>query len=246
MANATGHTLITGALGGLGTAMVKHMAERGYDVIACDRKADSQGAWLAAFDAALRPHITVKALDVTQEDQVAALAETLHAADISVSRLVNNAGVLGLGYDTKTWRRTMDVSATATFFLTRAFVEPMKAAGFGRIVNIASQSAYMPPGEQGPYAAAKAAVTGWTRANATELARHGITVNAIAPGIIVHDGLKAVFSDAQIEQMGASVPVGRAGRPEDIARTVGFLLDDDAGYITGQVIHVNGGAYLPG
>jgi NAD(P)-dependent dehydrogenase (short-subunit alcohol dehydrogenase family) len=242
----TSHTLITGALGGLGTAMVQQMAELGHSVIACDRQVEAQVAWLEAFDEPIRSRVMVRAVDVTQEDQVDELASELQAEGISVSRLVNNAGVLGLGYDTKVWRRTMDVSATGTFFLTRAFVEPMKSAGFGRIVNIASQSAYVPPGEQGPYAAAKAAVIGWTRANATGLAPHGITVNAIAPGLIVHRGLKAVYADEQIERMSRTIPVGRPGRPQDIARTLAFLLDDDAGYITGQVIHVNGGAYLSG
>jgi 3-oxoacyl-[acyl-carrier protein] reductase len=122
----------------------------------------------------------------------------------------------------------------------------MKERRFGRIVNLASLSAYHALGEQGPYAAAKAAITGYTRSVALDLAAYGVTVNAIAPGLILHDGLKVVFSDKELERMAQGIPIGRAGKPDEIAATVSFLLSDDAAFITGQTIHVNGGSYLPG
>ena len=96
------------------------------------------------------------------------------------------------------------------------------------------------------YAASKAGLIGFTKSLARELASRNITVNAIAPGLILHEGLKVVFSDEALERMARGIPAGRPGKPEEIAATVAFLFSDDAAYITGQTIHVNGGIYLPG
>jgi len=146
----------------------------------------------------------------------------------------------------KTWDRVMRVNLYGTFHLTRAFSGEMIQRGFGRIVNLASLYAYHPGEGQGPYAASKAGVTGYTRSSARDLAPHGVTVNALAPGLIWHEGLEGVFEPEQFQAMIDPVPCGRAGRPEEIAATVAFLLSEDAAYITGQTLHVNGGLYLPG
>ncbi len=241
-----GHVLITGAVGGLGTAMVRRLLGEGYAIIACDRQADRAGEWLEWLPSAHRDRVSFYPLDVTKEDQVNALAETLHAKGIHVAYLVNNAGIHGAGSESRVWERTLRVNLHGTFYLTRALSQAMKDRRFGRIVNLASLSAYHPTGGQGPYAAAKAAITGYTRSTALDLARYGVTINAIAPGLILHEGLKVVFSDQELEDIARRVPAGRAGKPEEIAATVSFLLSDDAAYITGQTIHVNGGMYLPG
>jgi len=241
-----GQVLVTGAIGGLGTAMVQRLLGEGYAVISCDRQADRAGDWLQRLPADHRDRVSFYALDVTKEDQVNALADALRAKGVHVAYLVNNAGIHGAGTESRVWERTLRVNLYGTFYLTRALSQAMKERRFGRIVNLASLSAYHPLGEQGPYAAAKAAITGYTRSTALDLAPYGVTVNAIAPGLILHEGLRVVFSDQALEATARRVPVGRAGKPEEIAATVSFLFSDDAAYITGQTIHVNGGMYLPG
>ncbi|TMA60928.1 MAG: SDR family oxidoreductase [Deltaproteobacteria bacterium] len=241
-----GQVLVTGAIGGLGTAMVQRLLGEGYAVISCDRQADRAGDWLQRLPADQRDRVSFYALDVTKEDQVNALADALRAKGVHVAYLVNNAGIHGAGTESRVWERTLRVNLYGTFYLTRALSQAMKERRFGRIVNLASLSAYHPLGEQGPYAAAKAAITGYTRSTALDLAPYGVTVNAIAPGLILHEGLRVVFSDQALEATARRVPVGRAGKPEEIAATVSFLFSDDAAYITGQTIHVNGGMYLPG
>jgi len=245
-----GQVLVTGAVGGLGTAMVHRLLGEGYTLIACDRREDLAGDWIQQLPRDQQERVFFYPLDVTKEEQVNALADTLHGKGIHVAYLVNNAGIHGAGgaatTESRVWERTLRVNLHGTFYLTRAFSQAMKERTFGRIVNIASLSAYHPTGEQEPYAAAKAAITGYTRAVALDLARYGVTVNAIAPGLILHDGLKVVFSDKELARLAQGIPVGRPGKPEEIAATVSFLLSDEAAYITGQTLHVNGGMYLPG
>jgi len=241
-----GHVLVTGAVGGLGTAMVQRLLTEGYAIIACDRQVDTVSEWLQRLPTQQQDRVSFFPLDVTKEDQVAALADTLRSKNVHVAYLVNNAGIHGAGTESRVWERTLQVNIHGTFYLTRAFSSAMKERRYGRIVNIASLSAYHPLGEQGPYAAAKAAITGYTRSTALDLAAHGVTVNAIAPGIILHEGLKVVFTDEELAATARAVPMGRAGKPEEIAAVVSFLFSDGAAYMTGQTLHVNGGIYLPG
>lgn len=250
MALDRGLVLVTGAFGGLGTAIVDRLTREGADVIATDRRVDAAAAWLARFDDLQRPRIEALGLDITKEAEVDALRERLSAQGRHVAYLVNNAGVTGAGAPwtmaAKTFDIVMRVNVTGTFLLTRAFCEPMRKRGFGRIVNFASLYAYDPGPGQAPYAAAKAGVVGYTHAIAKDLAACGVTCNVIAPGLIWHEGLQGVLPAAEAEEMKQRTPMKRSGTPQEIAGVVRFLLSDDAAYMTGQTLHVNGGVYMPG
>lgn len=245
-----GHALLTGALGGLGTAMTAQLRRDGIPVIATDRRPEDAEAWLAQFSGDARDGIAFRPLDVTREDQVERLVDDLAEQGVHVAYLINNAGIVGPAkvweQESRIWDRVMAVNVHGTFFLTRAFSKPMVDRGFGRIVNLASMNAYLAPADTGAYSAAKAAIIGYTKSTARDLARHGITVNAIAPGLIWHERLEGVLPESVWQEVVQTTPAGRVGKPEEIAGTVSFLLSDAAGYITGQTIHVNGGAYMPG
>jgi 3-oxoacyl-[acyl-carrier protein] reductase len=247
---ARGHALLTGAIGGLGTAMAESLAREGIPVIATDRRAEDFEAWKEQVSPEARANLTFHPLDVTLEEQIEELAQRLDSQGVEIAYLINNAGIQGNApvweMDSRTWNRVIRVNLNGTFLLTRAFSKGMVDRGFGRIVNFASVYAYIPGQGQSPYAAAKAGITGYTRSTARDLGPHGVTVNVIAPGLIWHERLRGVLPDKVFEDMVAMTPVGRAGKPEEIAATVMFLLSDGAAFITGQTIHVNGGAYLPG
>ena len=230
--------------------MVERLIADGTPVVACDRREEDLPRWLDALDSAHRGRVIFHPLDVTREEQVVALARALAGEGIEIPYLVNNAGIQVPGrldaFETRRWDLVMDVNLRGTFHLMRAFSGPMVERGFGRIVNLASVYAYHPGRGQPAYAAAKAAITGLTRSSALDLARKGVTVNAIAPGLIDHPRLREAIPPDDFQALLAQVPAGREGRPEEIAATVVFLLSDEAGYITGQTLHVNGGLYLPG
>ena len=246
-----GHALITGAIGGLGTAMTKMMIDQGIPVIGCDRKADELDAWRAReLTEEQSKLVTLFPLDITKEEHVAEFATELEQRGIHIAYLINNAGIQGPGkaweMDTKTWDRVVKVNMYGTFFLCRAFTKQMVDAGFGRILNFASLAAYDPPRDWGSYAAAKAGVLGYTRSLALDLARYAITVNVIVPGLIMHEGLRGTIPDKFFENMAKEIPMKRTGKPEEIAAAAGFFMSEGSSFVTGQTMHVNGGMFLPG
>jgi len=246
-----GYAIVTGAIGGLGTAITKRLIAAGIPVIGTDRRGTDLDAWLSeALDAQEREQFSFLTLDVTKEEHVDEVAAQLRAEGKTVAYLINNAGIQGNDkpwqLDSKNWHRVIAVNLHGTFYMSRAFSKGMVDQGFGRIVNFASMYAYHPGEGQSPYAAAKAGITGYTRSIALDLAQHGVTVNTIAPGMIWHERLRGVLPDQVFDDMIGRVPAGRAGRPDEIAGAVAFFCSEESSYVTGQTLHVNGGLYLPG
>ncbi|OUS02690.1 hypothetical protein A9Q90_09060 [Gammaproteobacteria bacterium 54_18_T64] len=249
--SSRGYALITGAIGGLGTAMTKQLISEGIPVIGCDRKADELDAWRnRELSEEQSKMVTLFPLDITKEELVQELATELEQRGIHIAYLINNAGIQGPGkaweMDTKTWDRVVKVNMYGTFFLCRAFSKQMLEAGFGRILNFASLAAYNPPRDWGSYAAAKAGVLGYTRSLALDLAPNGVTVNVIVPGLIMHEGLRETITDRFVEKMEEAVPMKRSGKPEEIAAAASFFMSEGSSFVTGQTMHVNGGMFLPG
>jgi len=239
--------IVTGGASGIGLAITERLASEGNAVAIFDR--DSAAAETAAAKVTAAGGNTIGvAVDVTDRAQIdAGVAETRERLG-RPTILVNCAGLDGfdpfLSISADTWNRILAVNLTGTFDCCQAVVPDMVEAGWGRIVNISSSSAHSGQPLMTHYVAAKAGVIGFTKALALELGPKGITVNTIPPGFIDTPMLrraeeKGLLGD--VDANAARTPVRRIGRPEDIAAACAFLVRDEASYITGQVIGVNGG-----
>lgn len=240
--------LVTGAASGIGLAIAERLAADGHAIAVLDRDGAAGAAAAEKIAATGATAIAVEA-DVADQDQVNdAVART--TAELGAPLvLVNNAGVEGftpfLKISLEAWERLLRVNLTGTFLCCQAVVPGMVEAGWGRIVNISSSSAQGGQPLMAHYVSSKAGVIGLTKSLALELGPHGITVNTIPPGFIDTPMLRA--SEAKgllgkgVEFHEAQTPVRRVGTPADIAAATAFLVRDDASYVTGQVIGVNGG-----
>ena len=233
--------LVTGGAGGMGLAIVERLARDGFSVVMVDRDAalaNQETQHLQALGLAVQCRV----LDLTDEVAVRNLIRTLPP----ISALVNNAGIFDerqfLEVTTADFRRAYEVNLIAVATLTQEVAKTM--ADGGRIVNIASR-AYLGARNHPHYVASKAAVVGYTRASAMELAPRGILVNAIAPGLIDTPLLRALSPERLAQQL-ALQPTGKAGLPQDIAQAVSFLVSPLTSFITGQVLFVDGGKSLGG
>lgn len=235
--------VVTGGTGGLGSEICKALARAGRRVIAADlpaRFADFQNE-SHALDIHFEP------LDVGDFDACGAFIERVQLQHGSLDILINNAGITRDAtlrkMDRAQWDAVLDINLSGAFNLCRHAVDGMLSRRFGRIVNISSVSGQTGNFGQTNYAAAKAGLHGLTMSLAREVAAKGITVNSVSPGYIDTGMTQAMPAEVR-ERTIASVPVGRIGEPSDIARTVAFLSDDAAGYITGANIPVNGGLFM--
>jgi len=245
--NTEGKTaLVTGAGQGIGRIIALFLARHGADVIVSDINGEALAGTAAEIEKLGRQALPVT-MDVTRpaecDDMVKKAQEQFGKIDI----LVNNAGITRdtvlLRMKEEQWDQVIAVNVKGTFNCTKAVIRGMFKKKYGRIINISSVTGAMGNPGQANYSASKAAVMGFTKAIAREYAHCGITVNAVAPGFIqtaMTDAIPEKDRDAMI----AMIPAQQLGTPEDVANLVCFLASDLAGYITGQVIHINGGLYM--
>ena len=232
--------LITGASGAIGAAICRRLAAEGCFIYAHALSRLELAQKVAAEIEAQGGHAQAVAFDVTDHEASGrALRELLDAGPIQI--VVNNAGIFDdvvmPGMKLEQWTRVIDVSLNGFFNVTQPLLMPMVATRWGRIVNMSSVTALAGNRGQTNYAAAKAGLHGATRALALELASRGVTVNAVAPGVIAGTLPETLFSKDAIDRI---VPMKRAGTTTEVADLVGFLASDRAGYISGQIISING------
>ena len=246
MALAGKVAVVTGAAQGIGRAIAEALAEDGADIVVADLDPGRSQETVTAIQKLGRRALTVK-VNVAEWNDVKAMAEQVIREWGKIDILVNNAGItrdgLLMRMKEEDWNLVLQVNLNGTFHCTKAVLLPMTKQRYGRIVNIASIVGVMGNAGQANYAASKAAVIGFTKTVAREYASRAVTVNAVAPGFIdtaMTQGLSAEVKDSLQKQ----IPLGRLGQPSDIAAAVRFLASDEAAYITGHVLHVNGGMLM--
>ena len=237
--------LVTGASRGIGAAIAQELAARGMTVIGTatsDAGAEKISAALAGQGASRGAK-----LDVNDAAAAEALIDEIVKTHGALHVLVNNAGItrdmLAMRLKDEDWDAVLDTNLKAVFRLSRAVMRPMMKQRYGRIISITSVVGASGNPGQANYAAAKAGVAGMTRALARELGSRGITVNCVAPGFIATD-MTAALGEEQQKALAAQIPLGRLGQPADIAAAVAYLASPEAGYVTGQELHVNGGMFM--
>jgi len=237
--------LVTGASRGIGRAIAMRLAAQGATVVAAAR--GTNAAAVVDEITAAGGHATAQAIDITDTASVAAAVGATLATYGRLDILVNNAGItkdqLMLRMKREDWDAVLSTNLTGAYTCVQAVLKTMVKQRSGRIINITSVVGQAGNAGQANYAASKAGLIGFTKALALEIASRGVTVNAVAPGLIDTDMTKAISDNAQ-EDWAARIPLKRLGAPDDIAAAVAFLASDEASYITGQVLAVNGGMYL--
>lgn len=231
--------LVTGGTKGIGKEIARSLAAKGVRVymnFSTDR--DAADAARQEFNGE-----TIQA-DVSDQDQVNAMVDAVVKKEERLDILVNNAGIIRDGLlmlmPAKNWHRVMEVNLNSVFYCSKAVLRPMVGNRWGRIINIISPSALMGRAGQTNYAASKGGVLSFTRSLAREVARYGITVNAVSPGVIETELTRDMEEKIRKEFI-SMIPVGRFGTPGEVARAVSFLASDEAGYITGEYLSVDGG-----
>ena len=237
--------LVTGASGALGLAISQALAEDGYRVIMVDldqEKLDSQAGALGSM-------AVPAAIDISDPEQISSVSRKIRHQYGELSVLVNNAGLLSNNKLTETgdaeWRRLLAVNLDGAFYLSREWLDGMKARGWGRIVNISSlamKTGGLTAGTS--YTASKGGLTALTLSIAREAAPFGVTANGIAPAYIKTPMITDFLSDAQQQELRAQIPVGRFCEPEEVAHVVRFLVSPLSGFITGEIIDINGGLHM--
>jgi 3-oxoacyl-[acyl-carrier protein] reductase len=232
--------LVTGASGGIGSAIARALHGQGAIVVVSGTRRDA----LDALAGELGERVFVCPADLSDPDAAEALVTAAEAAAGPLAVLVNNAGMtrdmLALRMSDADWNAVLDVDLGAPFRLARAVLRGMLRRRAGRIINISSIVGATGNAGQANYASAKAGLIGMTKALAQEVASRGITINAVAPGFIATP-MTDKLSEQQRSRLSDAIPLGRLGQPNDVAAAVAYLASDEAGWVTGATLHVNGG-----
>ncbi len=234
--------LVTGASRGIGAAIAKELVESNYTLIGTATSLTG----VEQIELNLPGHKGF-VLNVMEQESIEHFFSEIDDYGLQPSIIINNAGItrdnIILRMKLQEWNEVMAANLNSVFSLTRHFLRPLVKARFGRIVNVTSIVAGSGNAGQANYAAAKAGVIAFTKSLAREVASRGITVNAVSPGFIDTD-MTGKLNEAQREATLSQIPVGRMGHADEVAAAVGFLVSDDASYITGETLHVNGGMQM--
>tara|TARA_X000000368_G_scaffold415797_1_gene408297 strand:- start:715 stop:1434 length:720 start_codon:yes stop_codon:yes gene_type:complete len=234
------NVLITGATGGIGSSILDTFHKNGMNIIASGTNEDK----LKKLGEKYAERVLTIKCDLSDENQINELVNQAQLSCDSIDILINNAGItkdnVFLRMQKNQWDDVLNVNLNSNFLLTKLIIKGMVKKKWGRIVNISSVVAKMGNAGQANYVASKSAIEGFSRTLAQEVASRNITINCVAPGFVDTDILGTIEPE-KLKDMTKNIPVGRIGIPEDISNAVFFLCSEESSYITGQVIHVNGG-----
>jgi len=234
--------LITGASGGIGHALVKKFVSLNANVLATGTKTEKLDSLKKEF-----PNINILKFDISEHSKIEEFVENVYSQLVGLDVLINNAGInkdnLSIRMKEDEWKKVIDINLGSTFLLCRSAIKKMLKNKYGRIVNITSIVGHTGNLGQANYAASKAGIIGMTKSLALEYAKKNITLNCVSPGFIKTRMTENILESIKV-MLTARIPMSKLGSGEDVANSVAFLSSDEASYITGETIHVNGGMYM--
>ena len=235
--------LVTGASGGIGTEIVKKFVSLGGEVLGTGTKAEKLDLIKKQYQ-----NIKVKKFDISEHSRIEEFIDDVALELGGLDVLINNAGTnvdnLSLRMKEEEWKKVIDINLTSTFLLAKHAIKKMLKNKFGRVVNITSVVGHTGNLGQSNYAAAKSGIIGMSKSLALEYAKKNITINCVSPGFIVSDMTMNIAEKVRL-YLTSRIPMGKLGTGEDVSNCVAFLSSDQASYITGETLHVNGGMYMP-
>ena len=234
--------LVTGASGGIGNEIVKKFVSLGGNIVGTGTKSEKLDQLKKLY-----PDIKVKKFDIAEHSRIEEFIDDVSLELGGLDILINNAGTnndnLSLRMKEEEWKKVIDINLTSTFLLSKFAIKKMLKNKFGRIVNITSVVGHTGNLGQSNYSAAKAGIIGMSKSLAIEYAKKNITVNCVSPGFIVSDMTMNIAEKVKLF-ITSKIPMGRLGTGEDVSNCVAYLSSDQASYITGETVHVNGGMYM--